>query len=239
MDLSPYYRTNIKQSVDDDRDMILTSFQEIIKRKARVGLRLVNYYKGLPLSYPATLVEVYRGILELDVHKQQAVAMERNGQSFMKCDFFDSPILARAQNINLRSMTASLSHFTFVQIMAENRASLRLELDTPTDAEATGEGTTITGKVLELSLGGFSMRSTKHCDLPKGTEVSIKVMVPNLLQNTMNQLEVKGALAGLSREDNWDICRFSIVSDVQSETILSRFIFQRQVEIIRELKESD
>ena len=43
--------------------VIIAGFQDILKRGLRVSCKLVNYYKGLPLSYPATLVEIDRGIL--------------------------------------------------------------------------------------------------------------------------------------------------------------------------------
>ena len=236
MDFAPYYRTNVKKSVKEDREQIIAGFQEIVKSGARVGLRLVNYYRGLPLSYPATLVEVTRGVLELDVHRQQAVALENNRHTFVKCDYFDSAILAEVMNVNVRSMTASLRRFSFVQILAENRSSLRLELEPQTDAELRWEGSVHTGKVLDLSLGGFSIRTADHCEIPKGAEATVIVMVPNLLQNTLSKLETKATLVESSREGDWDICRFCIVADLQSEALISRFIFQRQVEIIRELK---
>ena len=238
MDLSAYYRTNVKKSVDEDRLQIVNSFRDILKQGTRVGFRLVNYYKGLPLSYPATMVELDRGFLELDVHKQQAVALEKNGYTFIKCDHFDSAILAQAQNVNVRSMTASLRNFTYVQILAENRNSLRLELEPQTEAEINWQGAIYHGNIIELSLGGLSVRSDHACDIPHGSDVKLKIMVPNLLQNTLNKLETTATLISTGKVDGWHISRFSIVADPQSEGLLSRFIFQRQVEIIRELKEN-
>lgn len=239
MDFSPYYRTRPKVSIDEDSVEIVAALREIIKNNTRVAFRLVNYFKGLPLSYPATLVEMSKGgTLELDVHKQQAVALNLNGYAFIKCDYFDRAILAEAQNVNVRNMTASLRNFSFVQILAENRTSLRLELDPQTDAEITWEDVVTTGKVIELSLGGFSIRSHTRCPVPVGAEVALKVMVPNLLQNTQTRLETKAKLVRVSPEESTDVWRFSITAEPQSEGLLSRFIFQRQVEIIRELKDN-
>ena len=238
MDLAPYYRTNTKKTIDEDQEQIVAGFQEIVKSGAPVSLRLVNYYKGLPLSYPATLVEVSRGILELDVHKQQAVALEKNRYTFIKCAHFDSAILAEAQSVNVRAMTASLRRFSYVQIMAENRNSLRLELEPQTDAEMRWEGIVQTGKVIELSLGGLSVSLAEPCEIPKGSDLALTIMVPNLLQKTQTKLDTRATLVGSSRENGSDICRFCIVADALSEGLISRFIFQRQVEIIRELKDN-
>jgi hypothetical protein len=237
MDFAPYYRTSIKKSVDEDRALIVAGFQDILKRGMTVGIRLVSYYKGLPLSYPATLVEVDRGVLEMDVHKQQAVALSANRHTFIKCDYFDSAILAEAQNVNVRSMTASLRNFTFVRIMAENRNSLRLELEPPTDAEIDWNGNIVKGRVIDLSLGGFSIEVSESIHIPDRTEVPLTVMVPNLLQNTVSRLQTKAKHVGTNKGAGSDICRFSFEADPVAEGLLSRFIFQRQVEIIRELKE--
>jgi len=237
MDLSRYYRTNVKKSIDEDRAVIVAGFQDILKRGLRVSCKLVNYYKGLPLSYPATIVEIDRGILEVDVHKQQAVVMEKNRYTFIKCDYFDSPIMAKAQNVNVANMMASLHTFTFVQIMAESRNSLRLELEPQTETVLKWQGASLDAKLIELSLGGCSARAQERCQIPIGEEISLKLMVPNLLQNTVNPLNTAAKLMAVTDEDGWDICRFSLAPDPQAEALLSRYIFQRQVEIIRELKE--
>ena len=238
MDLSSCYRTNIKKSLDEDRSLIISGFQDFVKRGVLTGIRLLNYYKGLPLSYPGTLVEVVQGDLELDVHKQQAVALEKNGYTFIKCDQFDSAIMAQAHNVNVRSMTASLRNFTFVQIMAERRSALRLELDPQTDVQVGHQGAALNGKIIELSMGGFSMRSADSCPIETGSEVSLQIMVPNLLHNSLSKLETTATLVSTSKQDVWYISRFSLAENPQSEGLLSRFIFQRQVEIIRELKEN-
>ena len=238
MDFSHYYHTRIKSSLDEDRAAIIAGFQDIIKRGVRPAFRLVNYYKGLPISYPATIVEMANGTLELDVHQQQAVAIERTRRVFIKCDYFDAAILAEVQNANVRRMTASLRNFTFVEIMAERRDTLRLELETPTDAEISCEQVKLSGQLSDLSLGGFSIRLTERCPIEKGVEVRLRVMIPNLLQNTLTGIDTLACHVETIKETNYDICRFSFQGDTQSETAISRFIFQRQVELIREIKEA-
>jgi hypothetical protein len=237
MDFTSLYRGFIKKSPEEDRAQIAAGFQDIIKRGVRTKLRLVNYYKGLPLSYPATPVEIERGVLELDVHQQQAVVLDATRFTFIKCDYFDHAILAETKDVDVRRMTASLYNFSFVEILAELRSSLRLDLEPPTDAEVKGDGIFITGKVVDLSLGGFSIRPEVHCELPQMAEVTLQVMVPNLLQGTLSSMEAKGRHVETVNPGGEEICRFSIDDDAKNEGLLSRFIFQRQVEIIRELKE--
>jgi len=238
MDFSHHYHTRIKTSLDEDRATIIAGFQDIIKRGARPACRLVNYYKGLPISYPASIVEMQSGVLELDVHQQQAVVIERTRRVFIKCDYFDSAILAEVQNADVRRMAASLKNFTFVEIMAERREALRLELEAPTEAEVSRDSVRLHGRLFDVSLGGFSIRTEDHCPFGTGVEVGLRVKIPNLLQNTTTGIEARARHVETIAEPNGNICRFSFQADAQSEAAISRFIFQRQVEIIREIKEA-
>ena len=138
---------------------------------------------------------------------------------------------------DVRRMIASLHNFSYVDLMAEQRASLRLELDPPSQAEITASGRTVTAQALDVSLGGFSALTSQPSQLAKGDEVLLKVMMPNLLHNTVTPLEVPATVVDVACRDDGDLCRFSISSDAPAEGVLSRFIFQRQVDLIRELKE--
>jgi hypothetical protein len=238
MDFSHYYHTKTKQSVDEDQAAIIAGFREIIKSGARPNFRLVNYYKGLPISYPATIVDLEHGTLELDVHQQQSVAIDLTRRVFIKCDYFDSSILAEVQSVDVRRKTAALKNFAFVEIMAERRDSLRLELDPQTDAEISGDALKLPGKLFNISLGGFSISTEERCPLGKGAEVRLRIKIPNLLQNTVTGIETTACHVETITNGYGDICRFSFQPDPPSEAAISRFIFQRQVEIIREIKDA-
>lgn len=237
MDYARFYRIHTKKTPEEDAAEIGAGFQDITKRGARVYFRLVNYYKGLPISYPATLYEFSQGTLELDVHRQQAIAMEATRFSFIKCDYFQNPIFAEVKNLDVFKMTAALRNFAYVEILAEQRSALRLELEPQTDAEIEADGTLLAGKTLDASLGGFSIRTAHPCQLVQGAEVTLRVMVPNLLQGTESRVVASGRHIETVTKGDCQTSRFSIVSDPQSEGPISRFLFQRQVEIIRELKD--
>lgn len=232
-----YYRAAIKNSLEEDCAEILAGFRELIKRGSGTGVKLVNYYKGLPISYAATLVEVAGDVLELDVHPQQAVALGISGRTCIKCGKFSHSLLAEVKDADVRRMMASLHRFSYVDIMAEQRASLRLQLDPPCDAEIALPSGRLAARALDVSLGGFSVRTSQPTQLVKGDEVVLTVMIPNVLHNSVTPLRVDATVVDTSSGVDGDLCRFSICSDGVAEGVLSKFIFQLQVELIRELKE--
>lgn len=232
-----YYQTGIRKSIEEDRAEIMAAFRDIVQGGLGVQLKLVNYYKGLPISYPATLVEVNGDVLELDVHPQQAVALGVSKRTCIKCSHFDSHLLAEVKDSDVRRMMASLTNLSYVQIMAEQRVSLRLELEEPCQALLKLAGGTEEAQVLDISLGGFSVRTNRSCGLEKGAEVQLKVMVPNLVQNSDIPVEMTATVVGGECDADGELIRFSIASDPNAEGIISRFIFQRQVDLIREIKD--
>ena len=117
------------------------------------------------------------------------------------------------------------------------RSSFTDVLERPTEAEMRCEGVILSGSLYDISLGGFSIRAEHRCPFDKGVEVKLRVMVPNLLQDTLTGIDTAACHLETISEGEQDLCRFSFEADAQSETTISRFIFQRQVEIIREIKE--
>lgn len=238
MDFSRYYHTRVRKSVDEDRVRIVATFRDLLKSGSLRDFRLVTYYKGLPISYPATVVEISSGVLDLDVHQQQAVALESTQQVFIRCSSFDSAILADVQNVDVRRMTAALKNFRFVEVMADRRESLRLELEPRTEVGISGAIGTLQGTLSDISLGGCCVRTQKELRMERGTQWNLRLNIPNLLHNSMHSIETSSCYLDSTRQADEDVCSFSFESDPNNEAIISRYIFQRQVEIIRELKEA-
>ncbi|MBJ6724027.1 PilZ domain-containing protein [Geomesophilobacter sediminis] len=237
MDFSHFYRNTPQKSLHEDLTSIVSGFSDLLKNGSSARCKLVNYYKGLPVAYPATPVEIHQGTLELDVNQQQAAALEGSRYVFIKCDYFESAILGEVRDVNVPKATVSLHNFSFVEILAERRTSIRLEVVPQTDAEMRSGSLIIPAKLRDVSLGGFSLIPAEPCDLEPGSEVELTVLIPNLLQGREDRLNTTATLVETITRDSYSVCRFSFDPDQQSENLISRFIFQRQVEIIKELKE--
>jgi len=63
-------------------------------------------------------------------------------------------------------------------------------------------------------------------------------MLPNILQNTLSSFKVPATYVGTLEEQKTSLCKFSISIDKNLEQIISKYIFQRQVEIIQELRDA-
>ena len=236
MDFTYLYTTCIENSFDDDQAHILETFKGLIAI-GQTGVKLINYYQGLPLSFPATLVSADHGLLDLDTHPQQAVAIERDHYTFIRCAAFKHDICAHLQYINVKRQAASLKKFFFVQIMAEKRDSIRLAIEPPADASFAFQVAKIEGKLLDISMNGAALKVENLPACEEGFETTLQIMLPNIMQNSYEQSQVPAIHVATRTLEDSNLCIFTITPDKAVEQKISKYIFQRQVEIIRELKD--
>ncbi|OGT99134.1 MAG: hypothetical protein A2X80_05020 [Geobacteraceae bacterium GWB2_52_12] len=237
MDFTSLYSTRIQTSFDDDQAMILDTFLEKHSAKEVLKVSLTNYFNGLPIMYPATILGVERGNLDLDVNSQQAVAIATDHYTLIRTKLFPHPIAANVQYVNIKKHMVSLNKLCFVEVLAEKRAAVRLDLDPPARATIQFDGQSIVGKLMDISTNGILMVIDEYAALENVEEISIKFMLPDPVLMKQTLIRVPATLVGVVGDSSPYRYKFKIMPEKHQEQLISRYSFQRQVEIIRGLKE--
>lgn len=237
MDFSHLYTTKIIKNFDDDQAYIIETFKGLLKQGKPV-IKLLNYYQGLPLCFPATIVSIENGIMDLDINPQQAVAIERDHHSFIRCDEFEHDICANVQYVNVMKRAAALKKFFFVEIMAEQRNTIRLVMDPPAEAAFEVQGVKVNGSLIDISMSGAAVRVEDLPEFGEGFETTLQIKLPNIIQNKYEISQLPARHVATKERDDYYLCIFSITPDQVLEQHISKYIFQRQVEIIRDLKDA-
>lgn len=237
MDPSHFYSTRPLKSVDDDLADIQVILRELVKKGSK-NVKLINYYQGMPLCFPAKIVGCDHGMLDLDIHPQQAVAIERDRYTFLRCAAFKHDIGARIQYINVNKRAATLTKFFYLEIMAERRAAIRLAMPPPARATFAFNGEAISGKILDISMNGLAFTSNHLPDCAEDLEARISFMVPDATTSREICLETPARHVKTTDQDGCHTLIFSITPEKGTDQLLSRYIFQRQVEIIQELRDA-
>jgi len=238
MDFTTLYSTRIQKTFDDDQAAILKTFLEKLPAKAAIKVTLTNYYRGLPVTYPATVVGVDRGNLDLDVNPHQAVAISSDHYTLIRSPLFSFPIVAHALYVNIRKHAVSLGKLSFVEVLAEKRAAVRLNLDPPMRATILSQDQEIPGNLLDISTQGLAVSIDDYVALERGSEMSVKFMLPDPVLMKHSLLKVTAQLVDIAENVSPYLCKFRIFPEKHQEQLISRYSFQRQVEIIRGLKEA-
>jgi hypothetical protein len=237
MDFTSLYSTRIKTNFDDDQVEILNMFKQKVASKDASKVTIVNYYKGLPIIYPATVLGVDRGNLDLDINPQQAVAIASDHYTLIRCKQFTNDILAHVQYVNIKKHAVSLNKLCYVDLLAEKRGAVRLNLEPPVRATIKHEDQAFPGELLDISVQGIAISVESFLPLDSGTEVSVKFMLPDPVLQKQTLILVPATLVSVGGISSPYRATFRIAPEKHQEQLISRYSFQRQVEIIRDLKE--
>jgi hypothetical protein len=237
MDFTSLYCTQIQKTFDDDLASILQIFQDKCTDKEHAKVSLTNYYKGLPIIYPATVLGVERGNLDLDVSPQQAVAIASDHYTLIRSKLFPHPIVGHAQYVNVKKHIVSLNKLCFVELLAEKRSAVRLVLEPPMDAMVSCAGYELLGHIVDISIHGAAMLVDDYTELPADAELSLDFKLLDPVQHTQTIVKVPATLVNIDGDASPYRYKFRISPDKQLEQLISRYSFHRQVEIIRSLKD--
>ena len=158
--------------------------------------------------------------------------------TLIRCKLFPHDIAAHVQYVNVPRHAASLSKLCFVEIMAERRSSVRPELAYPTQAAFPFQEQDMSGRLFDISTSGTAISFDRYFDMPPGSETVLHFMLPDLTQNKLFPIKVDARLVHIDGNASpYNYC-FAIYPEKPVEQQLSRYIFQRQIEIIRDLKDA-
>lgn len=238
-DYTYLYSTRIQKTFDEDQSDILSIIKSALDKNQNLEVQLINYYRGLPVSFKAKIVGVDKDALDLDITPEQAVAISTERYTFIRSRLFKHPVLAKAQYVSIKHKAVSLRKLCYVEIMAESRKHIRLELDPPINAAFNSSSGIVRGALVELSMVGAVMSIPKPFNEVLGEEVVLTAMVPDVEQNTTYNIKLSSILVDVLDEAAPKKIRLSINSEDRiSDRVLAKYLYHRQVDIIRELKEA-
>jgi len=227
------YSTRIQKNFDDDQAEILA----LLEANLNKPLKLINYYKGIPLSYPATIASISRGVVDLDVQEMQAFTIEQARSTFIRSPLFKHDLFAQAQYVNVRKKAATFVKFSYVEIMAERRNFVRVEVDALVNVAITAPEGVVEGRLTDISLSGFGVLIDFTCPLEAGVETMVQFTLVSPETGQPVSISIPATLVTISGDISPYIYRFAINPEKLLERQISQYVFQRQVEIIREVKE--
>ena len=218
----------------EDAAEILSVLQKIKDGILKNDLKLLNYYHEVPVSYGVTIESVEGDAAELTVHQAQAAVLGLQKQTLLKSSHFPSGLGVHCfvEYINVRSQLAVLGRFVYASIRADRRNAVRVYAGAPSiTTQFKAEGQCVGGELKDISVTGMAVISSS--ELPSGLSEE-GMLTLNLMGHVM---AVKAVMVRSIPVEEGHLHTFRIELDAKMEEVVSQFIYSRQVEIIRELKE--
>lgn len=215
-----------------DSEEILEIFTNMASGKIPCDVKLLNYYRQIPVSYNAHIVNISKDRVEFKIHQNQALVMKFDKHTLIKSSHFPKGLGVHCFSayINVHKEVAILTRFAYAQIKAERRGAVRVAVHPAISAVFSNNEIEISGSILDISENGVSVLTNAE---PLAEE--IKGILTFSIEG--NKLELSSTLLKTVETAEGCVCVFQYELKGVSEKILSRYIYSRQVEIIRELKD--
>lgn len=270
----------------DANTEITALFQQAAQ--ASQAVYLLNVYKGVPISYEATLVEVSSTRVKVKTQKYQIVCLYRERETYIQSRLWPHTLHAQVVEVDLPNTEAVLTGFDYVKSRIGDRMRVRVQPQAPMegDVQAKDLAQTFRCELADLSQDGVAIYIPSRFFSPevylKGVNITLTVRFPGIYTITeydpqykpsrrlgisdrfsredlrlwaapdrpqaeedyserkihLPELKIKGMIVNLREEMAYRRYRVGIRihPDDLSRAVISQFIFQRQTEIIKELK---
>jgi len=234
--MQQYYDKIIRGTAAEDNRMIL----QFLKSKIGSKFHFLNYYKEIPVPYDATLLSVENEMAEFELHEYQAKVINLDRKALIFCpegSTVKEDILGEAFYINSSKKKVILCKFEYAKIRSDMRRFVRVIIDRPIEGELLLEDDLLKASVKDISLGGALMSLLSIDGLELGLDISMSIRLPDLSNRTIVTVNVAATVVKLMSEAPPYTCIVEFHPNKQSQQHISYYVNQRQVEIIKELKD--
>lgn len=233
------YYDNVVRGTETEDNLVILQF---LKGMVGQTFSFVNYYKEIPVSYDARLLSVENGMAEFEVHEYQAkvITLERKTliRAHAKSPVTDD-LVGDVFYVNTQRKRVILTRFHYARIRSDLRRFVRVCLDgrrAAADLHCNNE--IFPAYVRDISLGGVALQfPSEPPAIEPGTEIQLILKLETSDHSSLQEIGVAGTVTKLIG----DTAPFTFIMefhpDRHSQQALAYYINQRQVEIIRELKE--
>jgi len=229
--MQDYYQTFAVEDYQKDEIAISLILGQIMNRALPNDLRLLNYFKEVPICFAATIENVEPGLVKMTVHHTQSIAIQSQKMSFLKSSHLPHDVVAKVQRLRIAKSQVVFTQFSFAQIRSERRENVRVKVTEAVSVDFRSGKLLVRGRLDDISSSGLTILAPAQpgCDqILVGTVYfalsGIAMEVPATL---LRVLDVDGAKKYVIKLD----------AGPKEERLVSQFIFQIQTDIIRELKE--
>jgi len=231
-----YYDRIIKGTENEDSHVITQFFKTMIGKQ----FSLLNYYKEIPVSYDARLLSVENEMAEFEVHDYQAkvITMERKCLIYAHEKYpFREDMIAEAFYVNIAKKRVVLCKFGYAKIRSDMRRFVRVVLDAPVCADLIMDNDIIGATINDISLGGAAMMVADSEGIIPGNDYNVFLKLPNPANNEILEVGLTATVIKLLGDIPPYKCILDFHPEKHSQQQIAFFINQRQVEIIKELKD--
>jgi hypothetical protein len=219
---------------------IYHGFQSIKRKNGSV--KFFNTYRSLPVCYSGKIIRIEGGRITFTTPKPQLICIRDTGSTFITGESLHSSLKAMVACISLRDEYVELTNFNFTLDTIGTRSYIRVETPRPISGACYNEMNMLFPiKILEISLRGLAVLLHKDLLIGKNFDIGRKFTFSYLLNCASHEnekIEYEGIIRNITLGKLQHFIRLGIetLPDPNTEVVLTKYLAQRQKELLREFK---
>jgi hypothetical protein len=231
-----YFDTVTRGTASEDSLVIIQFLSGMIGQR----FTFLNYYKEIPVSYDATLLSVENEMAEFEVHDYQAKVINIEKRALIyshEKSPFKEDMVGEAFYVNIAKKRVVLCRFRHAKIWSDRRRFVRVMIDKSVSADLIFNEDIISGHIKDISLGGVAMSVNSSELLVPNAVANMFLKLPDIQTGTIIEVGLSATVVKIEGDAAPFTCYLEFHPEKHSQQQIAYFINQRQVEIIKELKE--
>ena len=228
--------TNIQESMDE-REIIYNLLESVFTNGS--DIKLLNFYKGLCINTSAKIIKTKNEDVYVQFEHLQGLVMKVEGQTVLQSSRFSKDIQATIKHLSLEKKIAMLTNFKMLDTSANARKYSRVTTSSKTLVVLSYKGATLNGEVFDISVTSIAIDViyAKLFDLIEDQTVQLTFILPSTAA-TDGFIRIKTYAKVVYQSCQEKTCKIvcEFVKDESLESILMEYVYNRQKEIITELK---
>ena len=230
------YNNLVIVSQSDDQETIFGLLKNIFDKDPSSSFTFLNIYKELPITSGSKIFEIKKSSVEFFTTATQFAIMSESMEVIIQSKLMNTNIVAKVMELDSRRLQVTLGDFSYAELHMDKRKSVRVRLKLPMQLQMLVDGNTLSGVINDVSLGGVCVRTFAGHLLERANEIELKIKLLHSGTNQVMEALVPSKVVRVDKKDLQARCAMVFEHTPQSEQVLSTFIYQRQLEIIKELK---
>ena len=206
----------------------------------KTNIKLLNIYKGLCINTSARIIKYRDDTIYIQLEQLQGLVMRQEKETVLQSAGFFKDIRGSVKHVNLDKNIAILDEFKFLDTNANARKYSRVTFSAKSFVVLSYKNATLNGEILDISVTSIAIASkyAKLFDYIGDQKVALTFVLPNATNvdgHTKMRLDAQVVFSACDRDGNCKIvCEF--IHDESAEALLMEYVYNRQKEIIIELK---
>ena len=187
---------------------LYTIFNQIVRDQT--GIRLLNIYKGLPISYDASIHSINGDSITLKTNKYQLVCLYLERETFIQSVQLPNALRAKLVHLDAKNLEATFTGFEYVKGGIGDREQVRVDPNNQITCFLQPKNTrhTVEADVSDISQDGIGIILDRGLFIPSiyqiGAEITIFLAIPetgNATSRPTSNIDSNSPMSRFSREN--------------------------------------